>query len=124
MNRIILLIICTILILGACSSNHDKQFDSSVIDQNLENIVSNTKVSKSSNPMDYISENQELYDEIINTGNQGFTYLKNKLKESPTNGLTEWIIAKACDDILKDKKVDVQWESGKDWLNKYELMNK
>ena len=123
MNRIIL-IICTILILTACNSNTDKQFDPSKIDQNLGTIMRNKKVSMLSNPMDYISENQELYDEIIDTGNQGFNYLINKLKESTTNGLREWIIAKACDDILKDKEAEFQWQSGKDWLNKYELMNK
>jgi len=123
MNRIMILI-CTILIFTACSSNTDKQFDPSKIDQNLETIIRNEKVLMSSNPMDYISENQELYDEIINTGNQGLNYLLIKLKESPTNGLREWILAKACDDILKDQVTEFQWQSGKEWLNKYELINK
>ncbi|MGO4375939.1 lipoprotein, partial [Paenibacillus sp. MCAF20] len=52
MKRIIILFF-TILILTACSSKNDKQFDPSKIDQNLDVIVNNNKVSKSSNPMDY-----------------------------------------------------------------------
>lgn len=113
------LIIALIIFLLSGTQN-TKSIDLSIIDNQLDTIVYNQEVFSSSSPIDYIQANQELYDDILNTGSPGFNYMLEELKDSQDNGLREWIIAKACNDILKDKAPDVQWDSGKDWLNKYE----
>ncbi|MDR9856480.1 hypothetical protein RJP21_23025 [Paenibacillus sp. VCA1] len=116
----ILLSLYIIALITACSPNSSKQQSLSIIDRNLDAIISNGKIQASSNPVDYINANLEGYSEILNTGNQGLDYLMNELKESADNGLREWIIAKACEDMLKDQAPDAQWASGKEWLRVYE----
>lgn len=90
------------------------------IKNNLDIIVTNKNVSLSSNPNDYIKTNQKRYEEIISTGEPGLTYLVNRIKKSQENGLREWIMAKACNDILKGKNLNFEWNTGKEWLNNYE----
>lgn len=121
-------------IMAACQSN--KSIDQEIerknqtiigkqLNTNLETIITNKKVQISSNPNDYIKANQEQYDEIIKTGNDGLEYLVKGLKQSKDNGLKEWIMAKACEDILKEKKqIITGWSTGKEWLNKYEQINR
>jgi hypothetical protein len=46
--------------------------------------------------------------------------LTKELKATESNGLKEWIMAKACADILQDKNPVAEWETGKQWLAKYE----
>lgn len=109
----ILLSLYIIALITACSSNSSKQQALSIIDRNLDAIISNGKIQASSNPADYINANLEGYSEILNTGNEGLDYLMNELKESPDNGLREWIIAKACEDMLKDQAPDARGLPGR-----------
>lgn len=95
-------------------------FDPSFIDKNLDVIMDNREVSRSSNPGDYIRANQALYDEIINSGEQGLTYLVETLKQNGAGGLKAWIMAKACEDILKDQAPDLPWATAQEWLANYE----
>ncbi|WP_197088285.1 hypothetical protein [Paenibacillus dauci] len=90
------------------------------INKNLDLIIANKNTRLSSNPTDYINANKKHYEEITNTGDQGFKFLYGELKQSSNDGLKEWIMAKACEDILKEKKPSIQWTSGKDWLQQYE----
>lgn len=119
MKRILLSLFIFALV-TACSPNSSKQQALSIIDRNLDAIISNGKIQASSNPADYIHASPERYGEILDTGNPGVDYLLHELKESPDNGLREWIIAKACEDMLKDQAPDAQWASGKEWLRVYE----
>ncbi|GIO67144.1 hypothetical protein [Paenibacillus cookii] len=119
MKRIMLSLFIFALV-TACSPNSSQQQALSIIDRHLDAIISNGKIQASSNPADYINANLEGYSEVLNTGNEGLDYLINELKESPDNGLREWIIAKACEDMLKDQAPDAPWASGKEWLRVYE----
>lgn len=76
------------------------------IEENLDRIVSNSKVAMSSNPHDYIKSNQEAYNSIVETGTKGLRYLTSELENSGSKGLKEWIMAKACEDIQKARMLE------------------
>lgn len=127
MIRKILISITTVLylsILIACQSiqNAESNDIGNQIEKNLVTIMDNNSVLASSNPAAYIQNNQDLYDEILTTGDKGLEFLLNELKDSKENGLKEWIMAKACEDILKDDRQIEGWSTGKEWLNKYEIL--
>lgn len=113
---IVVLILAIFLSVTACQSDENTGYK---IEDNLKVIVKNEKAIISSNPYDYIQQNQRLYNEIIDTGNEGLDYLMKELKESKHNGLKEWIMAKACEDILEDKNPVKEWSTGKEWITKY-----
>lgn len=131
MKRKILISITTILylsILIACQSsiNVEPNDTGDQIERNLVTIMDNNSVLASSNPATYIQNNQNLYDEILASGDKGLKFLLNELKNSKEDGLKEWIMAKACEDILKDEsQIEVQiegWSTGKEWFSKYESL--
>jgi len=89
------------------------------IEGNLDKIINNKEIGLSSNPNDYIKENQNEYDNIISKGEKGLEYLIDELKSSKENGLKEWIMAKASVDILKTNNPIKEWSTGKEWIEKY-----
>lgn len=89
------------------------------IDEKLHIIVSNPKVQMSSNPYDYINAEKKAYDEIVNMDKPALTYLLAKFEKGSGNGLEEWVMAKACSDILGDKNPVKTWSSGRDWYLGY-----
>ncbi|WP_461480210.1 hypothetical protein [Paenibacillus sp. PvR052] len=115
------LIIMMLLITTSCQSNVSVGEE---IEKNLSIILNNPNASFSSNPNIYIEPNHQAYLEILREGTDGTEYLINSLKHSEENGLKEWIMAKACADILKDKNPVKEWSSGKEWLKKYEESQK
>lgn len=118
LRRIILLLVVTVcFLITACQS--DKNI-AKEIEKNLNAIVNNEKVMTSSNPNEYIQQNQNSYQEIINKGNDGLSYLTTELKKSKQNGLKEWLMANACEDLLKNKNPVKEWSTGKEWITKYE----
>ncbi|WP_454190943.1 hypothetical protein [Paenibacillus sp. Marseille-Q7038] len=125
MIRKILISITTFLylsILIACQSSQSAEPNDigNQIESNLVTFMDNNSDLPLSNPATYIQDNQDLYDEILASGDKGLEYLLNELKDSKENGLKEWIMAKACEDILKDERQIEGWSTGKEWLNKYE----
>jgi hypothetical protein len=89
------------------------------IEDHLNTIVSNPAWSVSSNPHDYIKNNQQAFDSILSHGNRSLDYLTKQLNASEQSGLKEWIMAQACVDILKDSNPVKQWSTGKEWAEKY-----
>lgn len=90
-----------------------------LIESSLDIIVSDKSVALSSNPGDYIAANEEAYKEIVNWGQPSLKYLTDKFEQGSENGLRQWIMAKACSDILGTKDPVKNWSSGKDWYKKY-----
>ncbi|MBD7969307.1 hypothetical protein [Paenibacillus gallinarum] len=127
MKRKIFISITTVLylsILIACQSSQNAKPNDigNQIEKNLMSIMDNNSVLASSNPAAYIQDNQNLYDEILASGDKGLEFLLNELKNSKEDGLKEWIMAKACEDILKDERQIEGWSTGKEWLSKYESL--
>jgi photosystem II stability/assembly factor-like uncharacterized protein len=90
---------------------------SAIIESKLDLIVSSPKISSS--PGDYINEHKQSYDDIIKIGQPALEYLLWKFEQASQNGLREWIMAKACSDILETKDSAKNWSSGKEWYQKY-----
>lgn len=71
------------------------------IDTSIQKEIDNqTPLSLSSNPYDYIADN-EYYDTIIKLGVAALPQLETTLQESKSNGLNEYIIAIAMNEISK-----------------------
>jgi benzoyl-CoA reductase/2-hydroxyglutaryl-CoA dehydratase subunit BcrC/BadD/HgdB len=118
MGRFLLLFLFVAsLLLSACEQDNK---DVKGIARNLNTIVMDKESNISSNPNDYIKNNQESYNNIVDKGNTSLEFLTKELKKSDQNGLKEWIMAKACTDILKNKNPVKEWASGKEWLSQYE----
>lgn len=92
--------------------------------QNLINMVNeianNREVSFSSNAYDYINAKRDIFDLIVNGGENTVTIFVNILKDSTSFGLDKYIMAAACAEITgigigEDKK----WATAKDWLVLY-----
>ena len=104
-RTLIIALIMTFCLVG-CQSKEDVSTD---IENHLNQIVNDKEVSASSNPMDYIKNNQQDYDNIINKGDEGLEYLVGELKNGKQNGLKKWIIAKAITDMMKDNSPSNKW---------------
>jgi hypothetical protein len=91
--------------------------EGSEIESALAKIVSTP--SASSNPFDYIKENQEEFDYIVGTRNKGLNYMLNKLSSSNDDGLKEYVMAMACAEISGDENPVKEWDSGRNWYNSY-----
>jgi len=116
LKKILFIILLTLVFLVACQSSSNVGPE---IEGNLDMIINNKGISISSNPIDYIKQNQNEYDSIISKDEKGLEYLIEELKGSKVNGLKEWIMAKASIDILKTNNPIKDWSTGKEWINKY-----
>lgn len=83
----------------------------------LKTITANPAMS--SNPMDYIKSNAQAYQAITEMGQPALAYMLAKLSYSHQSGLDEWIMAKACSDILGSADPVHTWASGLDWYEQY-----
>ena len=90
------------------------------IEDHLERIVSNRNYNVSSNPHTYIANEPDAYRAIVSGGEASFAYLTERLRNGDANGLKQWVMAKACQDILGDRSPVKQWVSGKDWIKQYD----
>lgn len=90
------------------------------IEDNLNKIITNKQYMVSSNPNDYIKNQLSAYKEILGMGDEALAYLTKELRTSDQNGLREWIMAKASEDILKDRSSVKEWATGKEWIKKYD----
>jgi len=116
-----LLSVCTVLMVAACSTRTEEQVLSATIESKLQQMVRNPVLLTSSNPNDYIAGNLEVYEDILNTGEEGMHLLLQQLESSPDNGLKEWIMAQASTELLGEHNPVEAWHSGKDWLRKYKM---
>lgn len=89
---------------------------------NIEQMaVKNPQLAASSNPYDYISGN-ENYNNIVKLGPKALPIIEEKVKSSKENGLREYILAMAAEEIAKvDLKGDnFGWSNAKEWANKWD----
>lgn len=97
------------------------------IEEKLNKIVNPTdsKVSLSSNPYDYIkgTDSNEDYKYIVSQGEKSLNYMLSKFKNSKEDGLKEYILAIACSEILKENPSSKNWSSGRGWYNIYTKTN-
>jgi hypothetical protein len=114
---LVALFVCSILLSAYAN---DTTHVSQEMEAGLQTILTANSSGVSSNPNDYIKANQTSFDAIVSKGQPAFKYLTKELKKDDQNGLKEWIMAKACSDILKDKDPVKEWASGKEWLQQYE----
>jgi len=110
------------------ASNVKQQLDNNQISKikaNLIIISSSPKIS--SNPHDYINAHKSEYNEIIQMGNPVVDYFVSEFKKGNLNGITAWISAWMCNEILGDRnpiKIWSEdqkngWSTGIDWYEKY-----
>lgn len=101
------------------------------INENLSEIMENIEVmatrnpelAASSNPYDYINENNN-YNNIVQIGQEAIPVIEKNINSSKENGLQEYILAIAAEEIAK---VDLRenrynWSNAKEWAsvwNKY-----
>ncbi|GGH27477.1 hypothetical protein [Paenibacillus segetis] len=116
MKKILFIFLLISVCLAACQSSDNVGRE---IEGNLSKIINNKEIAFSSNPNDYIKQNQNEYENIISEGDKGLEYLIKELKSSKENGLKEWIMAKVSTDILKTNNPIKEWSTGKEWINKY-----
>ncbi|NGZ76983.1 hypothetical protein [Saccharibacillus alkalitolerans] len=90
------------------------------IESDLHVIVTNPDAMASSNPGTYIEAEREAYDRIAGSGEEGLVYMTERIARSREDGLEEWILARACADMLGGEEASAgaeqSWETGKDWL--------
>lgn len=96
--------------------------------EKLNNIThsKDKKVSLSSNPYDYIKdeESSKDYRYIVSQGEKSLNYMLNEFSKSNENGLKEYIMAIACSEILNESPDSQKWTSGREWYDNYTKMNK
>lgn len=102
----------------------EKQIDNSMVaitKQINKEISLKTELSYSSNPYDYVKENQDFKD-IVNLGNAAIPLLHKKLSASPNDGLQEYLLAIAIEQISKTdlkKEESTQWQDAKEFSSQW-----
>ena len=120
------LILSTLIVLSINSilASDSYQIDSnmnSMMDEVAEMQSTRVESALSSNPYDYI-KNNDYYNKIVSLGTDALDLIKQKIDESNENGLKEYILAAAANDIAKvDLKKDTfNWSNGKEWVNEWD----
>ena len=92
-----------------------------VLQDKLELSLSDIKKAASSNPYDYI-KNNPAYDSIVNKGPGVLPELREKIANSPQNGLSEYVLAIAAEEIAKVdlKGSDFGWANAKEWVSAWD----
>ncbi|QGH34602.1 hypothetical protein GI584_11410 [Gracilibacillus salitolerans] len=98
-------------------SNYSNSKTTQEIDDAITKIISYP--SKSSNPNDYITENQKEFDFIVSKEGLSLNYLIKQFEASKTDGLKEQIMASACVVILGEMNPVDNWSSGREWYEEY-----
>ncbi|NOU64995.1 hypothetical protein GC096_13240 [Paenibacillus sp. LMG 31461] len=122
---------CSFLLVSFLMNNKnvsaaEKQINESfaaISEQINKEISLQSNLSFSSNPYDYIKNNED-FENIVNLGNDALPYLDKKLSNSKQNGLQEYITAIAMERIAKvDLKENESstWENGKGFAAKWNL---
>ncbi|MDR1042470.1 MAG: hypothetical protein LBL54_01030, partial [Clostridiales Family XIII bacterium] len=126
------LCICVALIVVySTSNNHNVVSAADEVKMHLENInemleggSDSTLPLQSSNPYDYIADNED-FQRIIELGDSALPELERTLSDSPDNGLNEYIIAIAIQEISGtdvdsfNNRTDIKWENAKQFLEEW-----
>jgi hypothetical protein len=90
------------------------------IDKTIQEAIENKELlAFSSNPYDYIADNED-YDKMVSLGVEALPELERLLAESENNGLNEFIIAIAIEDITNADVKEIlddefAWENAKEF---------
>ena len=98
---------------------HPDQQAGTRIESSLDQIINNPDAAIHSNPLEYIHGKKNAYDDILAQGEVGLAYMIKELKNSNESGLKEWVMAKACVDLLGERNPVKDWSTGKEWINRY-----
>lgn len=93
---------------------------STIMDKIAEMSVRHENDALSSNPYDYIKDNDN-YKKIVALGPDALTVIKEKINNSNTNGLSEYILAIAAEEIANVdlKGTGYHWSNGKEWMTEW-----
>lgn len=85
-------------------------------------LEGHSDLSYSSNPYDYI-ENNEYYDNIIEMKTDALPLLVEGLENSEESGLMEYIMSIAIEEIsgVDIESLEGEWSSGQEFLEKYQV---
>ena len=85
-------------------------------------LKSHSDLSYSSNPYDYI-DNNEYYENIINMKTDALPLLLEELDNSTESGLMEYIMSIAIEEIsgVDIESLEGEWSSGQEFLDKYQV---
>ncbi|NEW06337.1 hypothetical protein GK047_09960 [Paenibacillus sp. SYP-B3998] len=116
--------IITLLINQNVKASIENEIDSNfsaIVEKINKELSLKTELATSSNPYDYIKGSTD-FNKIVGLGNDAIPYLQKKLSESQNNGLLEYIMAIAIEDIAKvdlKKKKSSLWASAKEFDDKW-----
>jgi hypothetical protein len=115
---IIFILLC---ILNSCNSKYDQKILVQQYEKSISIIMNPTdmKIKLSSNTKDYISANKNEYNKLLHIGKPLVFYILEKFQKTNSDGLEEAIMAQLCIDLLNDKDAKIEWQSGREWFEKY-----
>ncbi|GEM_PF-2041212 len=99
------------------------------VEKNL-NIIVSGPLTKSSNPYDQIKAHKQEFNEIVELGKPVVSYFIEQFKSGKLDGNSEWVTAWICNEVLGEEnpiKIWSEdnkngWDSGRDWYEKYLLL--
>ncbi len=83
----------------------------------FEKLVSSPK--SSSDPQDYIEENNDAYKKILSYDKKASDYFLQQLSVSTEDGLNEQLMAKICQEVIGITANVGEYATGKEWYEKY-----
>jgi hypothetical protein len=93
---------------------------STIMDKIAEMATHHEADALSSNPYDYIKDNDN-YKKIVGLGPDALTIIRAKIVHSNSNGLSEYILAIAAEEIANVdlKETGYHWSNGKEWVTEW-----
>lgn len=118
-----LTIVISVVSINNIMASTSYQIDSNmnvIMDKVAEMSAKQSPEMMSSNPYDYIKDNSN-YEKIVALGLDALPIIKDKLDKTNENGLREYILAIAAEEIAKVdlKNNTYNWINGKEWLNEW-----
>ena len=92
------------------------QYIGFVMDTIDENALTNTQLAASSNPYDYI-QNNDNFNAIVELGTDALPEIADEISDSDEDGLKEYFLAVAAEKIAKVDNYG--WSTGKGWQKKW-----
>ena len=115
----LLLIIMILITVTGCNNIKNNAISNKDIEDKINVIVISGPL-QSSNPYDYITENKDIYNELLNSPKETFAYAINDLiNTNASDGLKSYIEALLCSEINTNFIYD--FESASDYLNNYKI---
>lgn len=118
-KRRLLLIIMILITVTGCNNIKNNAISNKDIEDKINVIVISGPL-QSSNPYDYINENKDIYNELLNSPKETFSYaITDLINTNASDGLKSYIEALLCSEINTNFIYD--FESASDYLNNYKI---